>query len=240
MTIPDVLEITDPIYPEAIKVYWNWLLGPEEGLDEHVRTVNGTKIFLTHGYHGYTYVFGIHEETGRRNLHSSTKGGLPHISKFSIDRKSVSDFQLILIPVLDTMVYTQAKGASGQPLSIDEINTILAYENDHVLETDISVTVQEKKQGKWGPSRPIVPNLFVYRVSSPADPNKKFELNVPKKSFHADKMEFPITADRTLNARAEGYYLLVKKPSQTGTYRIFSRGHGLRNYHSLIEVNIEI
>jgi hypothetical protein len=235
---PRVIEVNDPLYPEAIRVYWNWLLGTQKDLDDHVRTVNGKKIFLTHCHYGYTYVFGIHDETGRKNLHRLTPESTP-IRKFS--NESVSNFDLVLIPVLDTLIYKQAKGTSGQPLSIDEMNAILAYENDHVTGTDMSVTIQKTEQGKsWGPLLPIVPNLFDYRLSSPADPSLTFKLDVPEKSVLADKMENPITVNSSLDARAEGYYLLVEKPSQPGTYRIFSRGHGLRNYHSIIEINITI
>jgi hypothetical protein len=233
-----VKDITDPLYAEAIEDYWTWLLGNQQVLNDNVRTVSNNKIFYTHACYGYEFIYGVNGETSRKNLCGSAPQS-NHVERFSNEDKS--DFEFVFIPVLDTMITKQGKGPSGQRLSIEEMNAILAFENDAVTETDIAVTIKKKEQGgSWGPPLPIVSNLLYYRVSSPADPDSTFPLYVPPDSALASKMEFPITADSTLDTRAEGRYLLVEKPSEDGIYRIFADGKGQRGFRSMIQIDLEI
>jgi len=217
------------LYEKTIQAYWKWILGNANDLkNKYIVNIDGKKIALTRGCYEYTNVVGTNNETGRRNLCGST----PQLNVLD------EPYDYIFVPLLDSLEYTEAIDPSGGELTVPKINSILAHENDAVSSTDLAATIQKKENGSWDVPLPIAPQLLTFRTTSPADSDKTFVLTVPKDSALADQMEFPLKS-MDLHARAEGYYLLIEKPP-AGTYRIFSRGYGLRNFQSLIQIELVV
>ena len=132
----------------------------------------------------------------------------------------------VFTPVLDTIALRPDTDENGIPLTPDDV---LHEENNAVTPRDVHLTIQ-KLNGGGAPTS--VPVFTDHRYSAPVD------LEVPSDSALADRMERPIRPDRYPNARAEGFYVLIRF-NLPGVYRIRSHGFGVRNYRSLMDYYIE-
>jgi hypothetical protein len=112
---------------------------------------------------------------------------------------------------------------------------ILQEENGAVRHRDLRLSIQRlpRPGGGSAGARSDVDVFTNHRTSA------NFSLDIPSNSALADRLEYPIRAGHYRNARAEGFYVLIKF-NNPAVYRIRSHGFGARDYVSRTDYYIEI
>lgn len=217
-------EIRDPSEQE-IQDYWKWLLSADpDG--------NNTKggVYYMRAALNYTHAIQDLLHPKRVNLSGGRANsvGQPNPVRIPSNVK-------VFLPIMDTMANDNYLNPSGNQLTISEMNNVLVNENRQIKPEDLNATI-ERLEGHIGPVS-IVPriNNILY---SPSQPNDTFELTIPRDSTFAEKMEFIIPKETTINARVAGLYVVVDKISP-GTYHITNDSIGVRGYRSAMDYYIE-
>lgn len=222
--IPTSGNIGGKTYDMFINDYWNFLMKPASVLDDHV---DQNTLFMR-GCYDHRDVHSL-QDIKRRNFCGDTEESpsiVHSVGTRSTPFNPVANYP-VFATVVDTIVLYPGIDENGNPLTPDDV---LEEENDAVTPRDVQLTIH-KLNGGGAPTN--VPVFTDHRFSARVD------LNVPTNSVLADRMERPIRPGSYPNARAEGFYVLIKF-NIPGVYRIRSRGFGVRNYKSLTDYHIQI
>ena len=125
------------------------------------------------------------------------------------------------------------------------MNKILEEENDDaerkVRNSRIRSTIKRLQQGKDSTPYDIVDDLTRYRIGVPKgrEDTSTFELKIPPDSRLAQDLELEFPKGKTVNARAQGIYLIFEI-TEPGLYQIRSSAEGLRGYNSDMNYRIHV
>jgi hypothetical protein len=245
---PDWIKVRNPkddIYQTLVEQYWNWLLDEEKVVDNPKKKVNGEDVFFMRMIYGYGNRWEINPDTGvlsvsRKNVLTNNRMGADKDKKLEL-----SSGKPIFLPVIDSCECDFDKDSSGMPLTPGLMNKILEAENNDVERNirngRVRSTVRRLEEGKNTPPHDIVDDLTNYHIGVPGriGGTGTFQLKIPENSRLAQTLEFEFPRGKTVNARAEGIYLIfeINKP---GLYQIRSSAEGLRGYIADMNYRIQI
>jgi hypothetical protein len=218
--IPTDGDIGGKRYDVFIKDYWESLLGPDPNNPVYRNTI------FTRGCQNYRDV-NSRENVRRENFCGrleETPSIIHTVGSKNDPLKNTSNYPLF-ITVLDTIALEPEIDENGREVTQDEV---LRQENDAVTSRDVRLTIQ-----KNGGSESVVDVFNDHRT------NANFSLVVPRTSVLAERLEYKIRVDTYPNAKALGYYVLIKF-NTTGVYNIKSFGNGVRGYKSIADYHIKI
>ena len=137
----------------------------------------------------------------------------------------------------DTLVHDK-NYENGDPLTPVKIYVILDNENRVVSRGDLNATIENLSAGTS--ERPIDRDLLSYRTSFPSTSDTAiFSLTIPDGSALADKLEFAERERITVNARSQGFFLLLSNIA-LATYHIRSNCHGIRNHKAFMDYYLQV
>jgi hypothetical protein len=222
--IPTSGDIGGKTYDRFINDYWNFLMKPASILDSHVHE----NTIFTRGCYDYRDVHSL-LDIQRRSFCGDTEES-PSIIHAVGTRSSPFNPGVnypVFVTVLDTIALYSYIDENGNSLSLSQV---LDEENNAVTPRDVQLTISQVSGGGAPTSVPVFTH---HRFSASVN------LEVPSDSVLADRMERPIRPGSYPNAKAEGFYVLIKF-NIAGAYRIRSCGFGVRKFKYLADYYIQI
>ena len=212
---------------DQIQRYWSWLLSVNPDINP-IPSPNNDVFYLRAWYN---YIDDIQDARSDHPKRKNVGGDNPFTVGSESQPFHISNNVCIFVPLLDTVVTDHDHDSNGNLLTdADAINSILKNENDQIKEGNLKATIENLTAGTG--EQDIDGNLLRFRTTSPSNSNAAmFPLTIPQGSTLADKMEFPAPQGLTVQARAEGVYLLLCNLTPGNTYHIKNRNHGLRHYN---------